>query len=46
MTIYIVRQNSTSDNPADKGMELRRFKTWKEAQAYSTKGTYISIEKA
>lgn len=45
MTIYIVRKNSTSDKPEDKGQELRRFKTWEEAQKYSTKGTYISIER-
>jgi hypothetical protein len=33
--IYIVREISHSDNPADKGMELRRFRSYDEASAYS-----------
>lgn len=34
-TVYIVREISHSDNPADKGMELKRFKTYEEAREYS-----------
>lgn len=35
--IYIVREQSHSDNPADNGPELKRFKDWEIAKRYSEK---------
>jgi hypothetical protein len=34
MKVYIVREMSKSDNPADQGSELKRFKSWEMAKAY------------
>lgn len=52
-THYIVRQQSTSDDPAAKGTELARFLTWQEAQDYADAmwtengiRAYVSIEVA
>ena len=34
MTIYTVRAQSHSDDPAEAGQALQKFKTWEEAKAY------------
>jgi hypothetical protein len=37
MKIYIVREMNTSNNPADEGMELKRFRgenSWNKAKNY------------
>ena len=35
MTIYTVRAQSHSDDPAEAGQALQKFKTWEEAREYS-----------
>lgn len=37
MTIYQVRRNADPKNPADRGVLVREFRSYSEANAYCTK---------